>query len=185
MLSSPQSERELLYSQIENEYAHVVYSHTTQEEERSRLEKINRRIELAQIVLSALSSAGFIGIFVTQEPWIAPTAAVLTFLLLILNSLNFRLELDTRVVRHRRAGDQLWLVVRKYLSLLVDFSSLETSEIRSRRDALLEQTDEVYKNAQRTDGKSFAAAQRRLKKEGLKELTREELNSLLPEALQR
>ena len=111
--------------------------------------------------------------------------ALSSFVLLFLNSYSFQLEIGTKVSRHRKAGDQLWLLVRKYQSLLVDFDDLDISEIRERRDALIAETAKVYKSIDRTDDKSFEKTQQRLKNDGLKEFTREELNKILPEALQK
>ena len=179
------SERGLLYSQIEHEYGSVVYSHTPQEEQRSRLAKHEQHIKIAQILLSAASSAGLVGFFFTERAWMNFITALSSFVLLFLNSYSFQLEIGTKVSRHRKAGDQLWLLVRKYQSLLVDFDDLDISEIRERRDALIAETAKVYKSIDRTDDKSFEKAQQRLKNDGLKEFTREELNKILPEALQK
>lgn len=185
MTSSQQHERDVLYSQIENEYGSVVYSHAAQEEQRTRLTRTEHRIKVAQIVLSALSTAGLVGVFFTQQIWITSVTVVITFLLLVLNSYSFRLEIGAEVARHRKAGDQLRPLVRKYLSLLVDFPELDAAEARKRRDVLIVETAEAYCNAERTDDKSFIIAQKRLKEDGLKVFTKEELNRLLPEVLQK
>lgn len=185
MTNSQQHERDVLYSQIENEYGNVIYSQTAQEEQRTRLTRIEHRIKVAQIVLSALSTAGLVGVFFTQHVWITSVTAVITFFLLVLNSYSFRLEIGAKAARHRKAGDQLWLLSRKYLSLLADFSDLDVAEARKRRDMLIAETAEVYCDTERTDDKSFYIAQERLNKAGLKVFTREELNRLLPEALRK
>lgn len=179
------SERGLLYSQIEHEYGTVVYSHTAQEELRSQLAKHEQHIKIAQIALSAASAAGLVGLFFTESAWMNVITALFSFVLLFLNSYSFQLEIGTKVSRHRKAGDQLWLLVRKYQSLLVDFDNLDISEIRDRRDALITETAKVYQSIDRTDDKSFEKARQRLKKDGLKEFTREELNKILPEALKK
>lgn len=179
------SERELLYSQIEHEYGSVVYSHTAQEEQRTQLAKHEQHIKIAQIALSAASAAGLVGLFFTESAWMNVITALFSFILLFLNSYSFQLEIGTKVSRHRKAGDQLWLLVRKYQSLLVDFGNLDISEIRERRDALITETAKVYQSIDRTDDKSFEKARQRLKKDGLKEFTREELNKILPEALKK
>ena len=185
MTNSPQHEREALYSQIENEYGSVVYSQASQEEQRSRLDRAEKNIKVAQITLSALSTAGLVGIFFTQQVWITAITAVITFLLLFLNSYSFQFEIGTKIARHRKAGDQLWLLVRKYQSLLVDFPDLSTEEVRKRRDELIDETATVYGDAERTGDRIFNKAKKRLQNEGLKEFTREELDKLLPEELRR
>lgn len=183
--NSQHHDRDLLYSQIENEYGSLVYSCAAQEEQRTRLARTAKRIKIAQIVLSALSTAGLVSTLLTVQACITIITTLITFLLLMLNSYSFRLEIDAKVIRHRRAGDQLWFLGRKYVSLLVDFSSLEIDEVRKRRDELNAEAAEIYSNVERTDDKSFATAQKRLKKDGLKEFSRDELNRLLPEALRK
>ncbi|KAA9222814.1 SLATT domain-containing protein [Corynebacterium amycolatum] len=168
MTNSQQHERDVLYSQIENGYGSVVYSHAAQEEQRTRLPRTEHRIKVAQIVLSALSAAGLVGVFFPLQIWIASITAVITFFLLVLNSYSFRLEIGAKAARHRKAGDQLWLLIRKYLSLLVDFPELDIAEARKRRDVLIAETAEAYCNAERTDDKSFSTAQKPLKEDGLK-----------------
>lgn len=186
MVTNSQSpERDRLYSQIEHEYGSVVYSHATQEEQRGRLARSEQIIKIIQITLSAMSAAGLVGFFFTQQIWINAITAVSTFILLFVNSYSFRLEIGAKIARHRKAGDQLWLLVRKYQSLLVDFNDLDTSTIRERRNALIDETAEIYSSIDRTDNKSFKEAQKRLKEDGLKEFTRDELNKLLPEGLQK
>lgn len=106
MTNSQQHERDVLYSQIENGYGSVVYSHAAQEEQRTRLTRTEHRIKVAQIVLSALSAAGLVGVFFTLQIWIASITAVITFFLLVLNSYSFRLEIGAKAARHRKAGEE-------------------------------------------------------------------------------
>ena len=185
MTDSQPAERELLYSQLENEYGNIVYSQATQEEQQTRLIRTEHNIKVAQIALSALSSAGLVGIFFTQHVWVTALTGLTTFALLFLNSYSFQFEIGTKIVRHRKAGDRLWLLVRKYQSLLVDFPNLSTEEIRKRRDELIDEPATVYREAERTDDRSFNKAKKRPQNEGLKEFSREELNKLLPEELRR
>ena len=181
-LNSLQPERDLLRSQIKNEYANVVYSQTCQEEQRNSLTKLEKRIKVAQISLSALSTTGVLGIVFLQHTWVTAVTAVITFFSLVLNSYSLHFEIGEKAARHRKAGDQLWLLGQKYLSLLVDFNGLETVDIQKRRDALIKETYEIYGSIERTDDKSFQKAQKRLKN-GLKKFSQEELNQLLPSEL--
>lgn len=185
MIDSQSPERERLYSQIENEYGNVVYSHAAQEEQRTRLAKSERRIKVAQILLSAASTAGIVGIFVTSAVWATALTGVFTFALLALNSYSFRFELGMQIAQHQKAADRLWYLQKQYLSCLTDFSENGDEAVRSERDRLLEETKVIYASIPRTDNKSFNTARNRLQKEGLKELSRDQLNRILPEGLRR
>lgn len=185
MTGSQRPEREKLYSQIENEYGNVVYSHAAQEEQRTRLAKSERRIKVAQILLSAASTAGIVGIFVTEAVWATAITGALTFALLALNSYSFRFELGMQIAQHQKAADRLWYLQRQYLSCLTDFSVMSDNAVREARDKLLEETKAVYASIPRTDNRSFRIARDRLQKEGLKEFSRDELNRVLPEGLRR
>ena len=180
MTDSRSPERDRLYSQLENEYGNVVYTHAAQEEQRTRLARSERRIKTFQIIFSAASTAGIGGIFVTQQQW---ATGLLTFALLALNSYSFRFELGTQIANHQKAADQLWYLQRQYLACLTDFNLMSDEEVRKERDRLVEQTKSIYTSIPRTDNKSFNIARDRLQKEGLKEFSRDELNLLLPEGL--
>ena len=183
MTDSRSPERDRLYSQIENEYGNVVYTHAAQEEQRTRLARSEWRIKTFQIILSAASTAGIVGIFVTQQQWAMVATGLLTFALLALNSYSFRFELGTQIANHQKAADQLWYLQRQYLACLTDFNSMSDEEVRKERDRLVEQTKSIYTSIPRTDNKSFNIARDRLQKEGLKEFSRDELNLILPEDL--
>lgn len=185
MTNSQKREGAALYSQLENEYGNVVYSQVTQEEARSRLAQSHKRLKTTQIILSAFSTAGIVSVLVSEETWAAVITALITFFLLSLNLYNLNFNVEEKTVRHQQAADQLWLLQRKYSSLLTDFDSLGIDEIRERRDTLFKESSELYSSVERTDDKSFKKAQKRLKVEGFKDFSREELNKILPEHLQK
>lgn len=180
MATDSQHERKLLNSQLKEEYANVVYSHEAHEEQRTLLAKHEKTIKTWQIVLSALSMTGAIGVLTKGQWWASTPTVLLTFVLLALNLYGFRFDIGTQITNHQKAADQLWLLTRKYLNLLTDFESLSTEEIRKRRDILLSETNALYSSIPRTSYKSFKIAQRRLKEEGLKQYTRDELDKILP-----
>lgn len=71
------------------------------------------------------------------------------------------------------------------MALLVDFETLSTEEIVSRRDALTIKTAEIYDEAPITDSKSYAKAQEQLKNKESQFFTREELDKMLPIGLRK
>ena len=74
----------------------------------------------------------------------------------------------------------MWGIREGYVSLLVDFEVLEDNEIQKRRDILCEKVSEVNNNYPATDAKSYKAAQKALQKEEEQTFKENEVDSILP-----
>jgi hypothetical protein len=77
----------------------------------------------------------------------------------------------------------LWGIREGYVSLLVDFEVLEDNEIQKRRDILCEKVSEVNNNYPATDAKSYKAAQKALQKEEEQTFKENEVDSILPNGI--
>ena len=77
----------------------------------------------------------------------------------------------------------MWGIREGYVSLLVDFEVLEDNEIQKRRDILCEKVSEVNNNYPATDVKSYKAAQRALKDEEEQTFKDNEVDSILPNGI--
>jgi len=172
-----------LYNQIKETYGRVLYSQTTHVKQYLRLEKHHKWIKIIQIVISAISTGGFIGSIVTDNDMATWVGGIFATILLII-SLYFKdFDIGARMSLHRKASDELWLVREQYISLLTDFEMLSDSQSRGKRDELQEKTNEIYKNAPKTDSKSYEEAQKVLKNEEEQFFSPEELDKLLPKHL--
>jgi len=178
--NSKNSTREKLYSQIKSSHGKVVYSHTTHEKEIQRLQKINDRIKLAQIILSAVSAGSIVTVFFGQSVWTEIIASVFSFLLLILNLITLKFDISSNISKHVDSTNKLWLIREEYLSLITDFEFLSTEEIMTKRDYLTKKTGEVYSGSPKTSNKSYKKAQKAIKEEEEQYFSDEELNYLLP-----
>ncbi len=183
MEANSQVHRDGLLSQIKEAYGRVVYTYTAHWKMVDALVKKNKRIKYAQIALSAISTGGFIGSIITNEAILTCVGGVFSTVLLGINLYFKDFNLSNEIAQHSAAANALWLVRESYISLLTDFPNLSIEEICAKRDALQEQTAEIYKSAPKTDGKSYTAAQNALKNEDEQFFTVEELNHLLPEHL--
>lgn len=120
-------------------------------------------IKVIQIILTALSTGGFLAFILTNVPqlsWVGGFTAALA-LALNLYMLNFRIP--DSIKQHTDAANNLWEVREKYKSLLVDFDILDISEIRKRRDMLMMDVSRINKAYPGTDARSFIKAQKGLK----------------------
>jgi len=172
-----------LYNQIKEAYGRVLYSQTTHVKQYLRLEKRHRCIKITQIFISAISTGGIIGSIVTDNVITTLVGAIFATVLLFINLYFKDFDFGTRMSQHRKASDELWLVREQYISLLTDFETIDDSQIREKRDDLQEKTNDIYMNAPKTDGKSYAEAQKVLKSEEEQFFSPDELDKLLPKHL--
>lgn len=171
---------EKLYSQIEDEYGKVLYSYTTQIVEASSLTKKNRHLKWAQLILSAISTGGFIGMIVSNQHVLMWAGGLCSTALLVLTAYFKDVDFSSLQKKHLETSNKLWIVREKYLSLLTDFETLSDKEIKEKRDNLQEETSNIYDNAPVTSAESFSIAQDLLKNKEAQFFSREELNKMLP-----
>lgn len=174
-----------LYAQIEEAYGKVMYTYTTQVIHAGRLHKRNTTLKWGQLILSAISTGGFIGSLITNQILLTWVGGICSTALLILTAYFKDTDLSAVHKLHLEASNKLWLLREMYLSLLTDFSTLSREEIVSRRDDLQERVAKVYASAPLTDNKSYSLAQKALKENESQFFSRQELNKMLPEALRR
>ena len=174
-----------LESQIREAYGRVTYTQTCHDKIISRLLKTNDRIKIWQIVLSAITTSGFIVAILSEDKIASVLGAIISLVLLILNSYTKNFNLVEEAQEHKVASDALWKIREEYVSLLTDFEILEPESIMKKRDELQERTAEVYSNSPRTDGKSYAEAQKALKNDEEQTFSENEIDIMLPNSIRR
>ena len=147
--------------------------------------KLEDRIKVAQIILSAVTTSGFVVAIFSNDNIASILGAIFSLALLILNTYIKNFDLSGIAQEHKKASDLLWKIREEYVSLLTDFEILDVNEIRNKRDELQERTSEVYRNSPRTDAKSYMAAQKALKTEEEQTFSEEEIDIMLPNAIRR
>ena len=182
-----------LGSQIREIYGRVVYSHKTHEKQAEILTTRLSKIKLGQIILPALSTAGFVTVFLDADwlrgfdvRWLgALIGAAFSALLLALNLYTKNYDLAEEARLHKDTAIKILSIREKYVSLLVDLQSgSETpSAIRRKRDALADELDDVYAKAPITTEKAYRKAQKALKSEDEMTFSDTELDALLPPGL--
>lgn len=174
-----------LYNQIEEAYGKVVYTYTTQVIHAGRLHKRHKMLKWGQLILSAVSTGGFIGTLATNQSVLTWVSGICSTILLVLSAYFKDTDLSAIHKQHLETSNKLWLLRELYLSLLTDFPTLSREEIISRRDGLQERVARVYNTAPLTDAKSYSMAQKALKDNESQFFTRQELNQMLPETLRK
>jgi hypothetical protein len=183
---TPQS-RFVLDGQLRECYGRVVYSHKTHEKCADILLARHSGLKIAQVVLSAITTAGLIGAALGAAPASTLAGAVVSALLLALNAYVKNYDLGELAQKHRQAASDLWLIREKYLSLLVDLAMKEKplEALQQQRDRLIEELHSVYSGAPSTTIRAYRKAQVALKT--LEDLTFSdaEIDAFLPKELKR
>jgi hypothetical protein len=145
------------------------------------------RIKLWQIILSAVTTAGFIAAMLDAGGIVAGVGMVISIALLVLNSYSKNYDLGELAQKHKQAANGLWLIREKYLSLLVDLAMKERpiEAMQKQRDELVEQLHAVYSGAPSTTFKAYRKAQEALQRLEDMTFTDKEIDAFLPTELRR
>lgn len=147
-----------------------------------------RRLKWGQIVVSALTTAGAVGVvFDRSSQLFTYGTAVLAIVNLVLSSYAKDLNPGGEAQKHREAASDLWNVRESYLSLLTDLRDpgVQAGDVRNRRDELQAQLHKIYGAAPRTNSKAYGEAQVALKENEELTFSDGEIDDLLPPLLKR
>jgi hypothetical protein len=174
-----------LESQIREAFGRVTYTQTCHDKIINRLLRKNNNIKIWQIILSSFTSGSFLVSIFSNQKISSFIGAILSLLLLVLNTYVKNFELVQTSLQHQYASDALWKIREEYVSLLTDFELLSSEDIMIKRDELQERTSEVYKSSPRTDPKSYKQAQKSLKTEEEQTFSEKEIDVMLPNSIRR
>lgn len=120
----------MLESQIREAFGKVTYSETCHDKFINRILKLDDRIKVGQIVLSGITTSGFVVTIFSDDKIASIIGAVFSVGLLILNTYTKNFILSGIAQEHKKASDLLWKIREEYVSLLTDFELLSADEIR-------------------------------------------------------
>ncbi|WP_257179772.1 MULTISPECIES: SLATT domain-containing protein [Bradyrhizobium] len=181
-------ERVAFESQVRESFGRCAYTHKTHEKMAEGYAARLTHIKLGQIVLSALTTGGAVGVIFDRNSVFYPYAtALLAISLLILNSYVKDIDPGEAAQKHREAASDIWNIREAYLSLLADIrdASISLAELRRRRDELQAQLHKIYRIAPHTDARAYGKAQDALKNKEDLTFTDAEIDAFLPAPLKR
>ncbi len=180
-------QRIILEAQIRESFGKVVYSHKTHEKCADILLSRLGTIKLWQIILSAITTGGFIAAVFGASKIGALIGIIVSTSLLVLNAYTKNYDLGELAQKHKQAANDLWLIRERYLSLITDLAMGESSikTIKGHRDELLEELHSVYSGAPSTTFQAYKKAQNALKKYEEMTFSDEEIDAFLPKELRR
>ena len=179
--------RNILEGQLRECYGRVVYSHKTHEKCADILLTKLGTIRLWQILLSAITTAGFIGTVFGAGKCSAVGGLIVSTALLALNAYTKNYDLGELAQKHKQAANDLWLIREKYLSCLVDIRMKERplEALQEQRDKLTEELHTVYSGAPSTTFKAYKKAQKALQTMEDMTFSDTEIDAFLPKELKR
>ncbi len=179
--------RAILEGQLRECFGRVVYSHKTHEKCADILLKRLSTVKLWQIILSALTTGGFIAAVFGAGDIGALVGIVISTVLLVLNAYTKNYDLGELAQKHRQAGADLWIIREKYLSLITDLRMGEKplESLQTERDVLLEQLHAVYSGAPSTTYEAYKKAQEALQQLEDMSFSDAEIDAFLPKKLKR
>ena len=179
--------RDLIEGQVRECYGRVVYSHKTHEKCADILLAHLSKIKLWQIVLSSITTAGFVATLFGSGRVGAIIGICISATLLALNAYTKNYDLGELAQKHRRAAADLWLIREKHLALLTDLRVGEEplAKITNRRDVLLDDLHGVYSGAPSTTNQAYKKAQDALQRYEEMTFADSEIDALLPPVLRK
>ena len=179
--------REVLEGQLRESFGRIVYTHKTHEKAADILLDRLSTIKLTQIILAAITTAGFVAAIFGVGTAGASEGVVVSTVLLALNAYTKDYDLGELAQKHRQAGADLWLIREQYLSLITDLKMGETpiESLQSERDRLIENLHSIYSGSPSTTYKAYKKAQEALKQSEDMTFSDEEIDAFLPQALKK
>ncbi len=179
--------RSIFEGQVRECFGRVVYSHKTHEKCADILLDKLGKIKLAQIILSALTTAGFIAAVFGSGKVGAGIGVAVSTVLLGLNAYVKDYDLGELAQKHRQSANDLWMIREKYITLITDIRMGERpiEGLQAERDQLLEELHSVYAGAPNTTYKAYKKAQEALQQ--LEDMTfaDSEIDAFLPKELKK
>ena len=179
--------RGIFEGQLRECFGRVVYTHKTHEKCADILLKRLSKVKLWQIILSAVTTAGFIGAAFGAGQIGALLGVLVSTALLALNAYTKNYDLGELAQKHRQAGADIWIIREKYLSLITDLKMGEKpiESLQAERDALLEELHAAYSGAPSTTYEAYRKAQEALQKLEDMTFSDEEIDAFLPKQLRK
>lgn len=183
---TPESRR-LLEDQLRECYGRASYSHKTHEKCADILLAKLASIKFWQIVLSAITTGGFIFAIIDSARLLGVIGTVISTTLLVLNSYAKDYNLGSSAERHKQTANDIWLVRERYLDLITDLlmNRSPIEPILEQRDRLATELHAIYAGAPSTNAAAYKKAQEALKVREDMTFSDSELDSLLPTALRK
>ncbi len=178
-------DKSALIFQIRELYGRVTYTHKVHEKCADIYHKRMHTMKIVQIGLSALTTGSLLLAILGDGKIGTIIGAIVSTILFGINLYLKDYELGELSQKHIGVAARIWNIRESYLSLLTDLTTgkIDYLDAIKLRDSFQEQLSAIYQNAPRTLDEAYKIAQKSLKVDEEMTFSREEINSILPEAL--
>ena len=185
--NTKEDRRDLLDAQLRDAFGRVVYTHKVHEKEADILLARLSKIKLGQIVLPAISTGGFIAVLLGMGWWGSLVGGVFSATLWTLNWYTRNYDLGQQAQQHKDAAINVWAIREKYISLITDLAMgcESLSNIRLKRDALVDELKDIYAKAPSTTEAAYKKAHKALNLQEEMSFSVAEVDAFLPQTLRR
>ena len=195
--SNPQIK--VLEAEIRESFGKVAYTQKIHDMCSCQLRDLQKKIKNWQIILSAISTGGFLSVgcdvlklLIPSDFWISFGNSILLLIsglvslgLLCINSYTKENDLCELANKHKQTGHRLWSIRERYIFLLssIKMGTKTLKQIQDERILLFDETDKIYQTAPLTNSKAYQQAQKALKENEELTFTKEEIDRFLPQQL--
>lgn len=190
----------VLEAEIRESFGKVVYTQKIQDECAIQIRHLQKSIKRWQIILSAISTGGFLSVgldilktFRLPDAYVTWGNSAFLLLsglvslgLLCVNAYTKENDLCALANDHKNTGNKLWCIRERYIFLLTAIKMGETpiQKLIEERTKLFEETAAIYATAPCTNSKAYVAARKALKKDEELTFSQSEIDNFLPKQLQ-
>ena len=136
MVQDFQTHKEKLYQQLKEQYGKVVYTYTAHLKNAGFLQRDCNRFKWVQIILSAISTGGFVATVIMDEAKVAWVGGIVSTALLVVNGYLKSKDFAAEEQKHIDVANSLWSIREDYISVLTDFDALSENEIMEKGNCL-------------------------------------------------
>lgn len=174
-----------LEAQLRECFGRVAYTHKTHEKQSDLCARAARDLKWWQVVLSAVTTGGLLGVLVADEGTLKVITAAASAVLLAVSTYAKESRQSELSVQHRTTAAELWIIRERYVSLIGDLraGAIGVERARGLRDEYMEQSARVYSSAPRTTAAAYKAAGLALKRDGELTFADAEIDAFLPAPL--
>lgn len=172
----------ILEDAVRDMYARAVWSHKIQEKQADIYQKQHKRMVIANIFITALTSAGIISTIFCDQFWIKLLSTFLSFASIFFTLYLKLFDLNNQMKAHKDAANNILIVRNEIFCLITSIKLREKSisDLEDRYHELMDKANMTYKEAPSTTDKAVKLAKKALQVKGDNTFSAEEIDLYLP-----
>lgn len=178
---------EVLEDVVRNSFAGVVWSHKIQEKQSDILTEKFKKLQTVNIVSASLTSAGIVALIFTDPMWLKVISTIVSFVSIYASTYIKTFDMQKLINAHKATANKLIVIRDKYKVLLAEIKLQKdsVSNLLSKYEELVKETNDIYLEAPSTTDKAVERAGEALKIKKDNTFSDEDIDSYLPLSLRK